>query len=63
MERVKLGFWWIKKGKEGSLSKGKIHCSCSSCSTKVKKDGWHKNDKSKLNLMKKDIEDYYKETE
>lgn len=63
MKRVKLGFWYVKPGHEGSLSKGKTHCACGMCSTKTKKDGWHKNYLAKFESMKDAIEDYFNETE
>lgn len=28
-------YWYVEEGYEGFLAKGKIHCSCAICSTKV----------------------------
>lgn len=63
MKIVKAGLWYIYTGKEGSLSKGKVHCSCPICSNKTKYIGWRKNDLSKINQMKNEIDEYLNKTE
>ena len=43
----------------GKLLKGKIHCSCSICTTKTKKDGWKHSDMQKLESISNQLLEEY----
>ena len=43
---------------KGTLSKGKIHCSCWMCSSKTKRNGWKHSEKKAISAMNKEIYDY-----
>lgn len=44
----------------GTLSKGKIHCSCPMCRSKSK-DGWSHRDRKKIENMNQQIKEYFYE--
>lgn len=41
---------------DGQLAKGKIHCSCSLCSQKVKRNGWKHSDIKQLLRSRDEVE-------
>ena len=58
--RIRKSLWGEEKTIEyydnvpkGTLSKGKVHCSCYLCSAKTKRDGWKPSDQKRINSMKK----------
>lgn len=47
----------------GQLKKGKIHCSCTSCTVKTKHAGYKKSDLSKIQYMEQELQLYLNNNE
>lgn len=45
----------------GKLVKGKVHCSCDTCVTKTKTDGWKHSDMQKLESISNQLLEEYEE--
>lgn len=55
---VKQGYWYVPDEQYGRLAKGKVHCSCSSCSMKTHHWGYPKSQKAVIEGQIQELKEF-----